>query len=191
MSHSNIHLLSWLRSRPHLSGYFWIRNFFLSGCGFLPHVSGESSTQIHNFLNTLWIQNRVDSKCGYFFYPVRVTRSSQFLCREYCILNYIQDGNLDACSLANIPRRVLVIRVDPDMYRIRVGYTCGWASLIWIRIRVDVEIFESGKIGPKHSPREKKYKKVVDSGFHEVDFGFPVMDCGFFVSGTWNPDSNR
>ena len=56
------------------------------------------------------------------FYPVRVTRSSQVLCREYCILNYIQDGNLDACSLANIPRRVLVIRVDPDMYRIRVGY---------------------------------------------------------------------
>ena len=56
---------------------------------------------------------------------------------------------------------------------------------------MDVEIFESGKIGPKHSPREKKYEKVVASGFHAVDFGFPVMDCGFFVSGTWNPDSNR
>ena len=72
-----------------------------------------------------------------------------------------------------------------------VSDTCGLASSIWIRIGVDVEIFESGKIGPKHSPREKKYEKVVDSGFHAVDFGFPVMDCGFFVSGTWNPDSNR
>ena len=42
-----------------------------------------------------------------------VTRSSPVLYREYCI----QDGNLDACSVANILRGVLGTRVNPD--------TCG------------------------------------------------------------------
>ena len=84
------------------------------------------------------------------------SRSSPVLYRQYCI----RDGNLvprfsqdrarckfcalyDASSFANIPRGVLGTRVNPD--------TCGRANSIWIRIRVNVEIFESGK------------KKVADS----------------------------
>ena len=39
----------------------------------------------------------------------------------------------DACSVVNIPRGVLGTRVNPDM--------CGRVNSIWIRIRVDVEIF--------------------------------------------------
>ena len=35
------------RRPPHVSGCFWICNFF----GFRPHVSGESGIQIRNFLN--------------------------------------------------------------------------------------------------------------------------------------------
>ena len=61
----------------------WIGNkflnpqLFLSGYSFRPHVSGESGIRVRNFcwirspewkfLNTLWIQNRVDAKSGYFF----------------------------------------------------------------------------------------------------------------------------
>ena len=67
-----------------------------------------------------------------------LTRSSPDLYREYCIL--IQDGNLDACSVANIPWILKWIRVgfgyvwqgkfhlNPD--------TCGRGNF-WTRIRVD------------------------------------------------------
>ena len=34
-------------------------------------------------------------------------------------------------------------------------------------------------------------KTVFDPGFHTVDFGFQELDNGFFVSGTWIPDSKR
>ena len=42
----------------------------------------------------------------------------------------------------------------------------------------------------------RESKTVVDSGFHALDSGhwtpaFQVQDSGFFVSGTWIPDSNR
>ena len=33
--------ISQTKSRPHASGYFWIRNFFLFAYGFRPHASGE------------------------------------------------------------------------------------------------------------------------------------------------------
>ena len=42
-----------LKPRPHVSGYFWIRIFFLCGLGFRPHVSGESGIRIRNFWNPL------------------------------------------------------------------------------------------------------------------------------------------
>ena len=124
-------------------------------------------------LLNLWLLRR--SRCRrrrlilryLFFLSGDVTRSSPILCREYCIRN----GNLvprfsqgrarckfralyDACSDANIPKRVLGTRVKPDMCRIRVdgqirfeyGYvktwqflnpernSCGFKN---IRIRVD------------------------------------------------------
>ena len=80
----------------------------------------------------------MDGKSGYVFLSGEVTRSSLILYREYCI----QDGNLDACSVANIPRGILGTRENPDTCRIHVdeqvlfqyGYVC-----------VDAENFESGK----------------------------------------------
>ena len=62
------------------------------------------------FLTTLWIRNRVDAKSGYFVLSGDLTRSSPAVYCEYCI----QDGNLDACSVANIPRGVLGTRGNPD-----------------------------------------------------------------------------
>ena len=50
----------------------------------------------------------------------------------------------DAYTVANIPRGVLGTRVNES----ESGYvsdTCGRTNSICIRIRVDVEIFESGK----------------------------------------------
>ena len=74
-----------------------------------------------------------DLKVPIFFLSGDVTRSSPILCVNECI----HDGNLvprfsqgrarckfralyDACSDANIPKRVLGTRVNPDMCRIRV-----------------------------------------------------------------------
>ena len=37
----------------------------------------------------------------------------------------------------------------------------------------------------------RKYKTVLDSGFHDVDSGFQTIIFGFLVSGTWIPDFNR
>ena len=44
----------------------------------------------------------------------------------------------------------------------------------------------------------RESKTVVDSRFHALDSGhrtpdsrFQIRDSGFFVSGTWIPDSNR
>ena len=82
------------------------------------------------FLNTLWIRNLVDAKSGYFVLSGDLTRSSPAVYCEYCI----QDGNLDACSVANIPRGVLGTRGNPDARQIRVdglirfeyGYVWTW-----------------------------------------------------------------
>ena len=57
----------------------------------------------------------MNAKSGYFLSGL-VTRSSPVLYREYSI----QDGNVDACSVANIPRGVLGTRVNPNTCRIRV-----------------------------------------------------------------------
>ena len=39
------------------------------------------------------------------------------------------------------------------------------------------------------SPHIRESKTVLDSGFHAVDSRFQQLDSGFFVSGTWIPDS--
>ena len=41
------------------------------------------------------------------------------------------------------------------------------------------------------SPHVKESKTVLDSRFHDMDSGFQVLDFGFLVSGTLNPDSNH
>ena len=101
-----------------------------------PHVSGESGIRIRNFLNPL---SRVEKfeyamnseSCGRYIRTIRtfflssdVTRWSSVLYREYCI----QEGDLDACSVANIPGGVLRTPVNPDTCRIRVDGQIRFAS---------------------------------------------------------------
>ena len=90
----------------------------------------ESALQSRNF----WIRYEsgiVRTLNSDIFLSGDVTRSSSVLYREY----------LDACSVANIPRGVLGARVNPDTCPIRVDGQIRFE----LRIRVDVEIFESGK----------------------------------------------
>ena len=42
-----------------------------------------------------------------------------------------------------------------------------------------------------HGMERRPSKTVFDSGFLTVDFGFQELDNGFFVTGTWIPDSKR
>ena len=83
-----------LRPRPHVSRYFWIRNFFFAdtpSVHMYPENPAEESanflirTPEWKFLNTLWIRNRMDAKSGHFFFFSDITRSSPVLYREYCI----------------------------------------------------------------------------------------------------------
>ena len=75
-----------LRPRPHVSGYFWIRNF-----GFRQHVSDESGIRIRNLLirSPEWEFHepgtRVDAaKSGYFFISWRnKIKHNSFPCAEY------------------------------------------------------------------------------------------------------------
>ena len=84
------------------------------------------------FLNMPWNPK----SCGRLmriFLSGDVTISSPVLYREYCV----QDGDHDAWSVANFPIGALGTRVNPD--------SGGRTNSIWIPIRVDVEIFETGK----------------------------------------------
>ena len=67
----------------------------------------------------------MDAKSGYFVLSGDLTRSSPAVYCEYCI----QDGNLDACSVANIPRGVLGTRVNPD--------TCGRGNFLIRKEKVE------------------------------------------------------
>ena len=87
------------RPRPHVSGYFWIRNFFfpdtVSVHKYPVNPTDESATFLirspgWKFLKTLWIWNRVDARSGHFFLSGDLKRLSPVVYREYCI----QDGNL-------------------------------------------------------------------------------------------------
>ena len=79
----------------------------------------------------------ISGQSGHFFLSSDVTRWSSVLYREYCI----QEGDLDPCSVANIPGGVLRTPVNPDTCRIRVDGQIRFP----FRIRADVEISESGK----------------------------------------------
>ena len=125
--------------RPEVSGYFSIRNFFFPGTASVhtyPKNPAYESTTFWirspewKFLITLWIRNRVDAKSGYFFVRRR--------------------NKIESSSLLWIPRRMLCCQYSQrsPWYESESGFvsdTCGWANLIWMRIRVDVEICESGK----------------------------------------------
>ena len=81
-----------IRPLPHISGYFWIHNFFFPDTAsvhtYLVNPVYKSATfWIHSpewkFLKTLWVRKRFDVKTGYFL-SGDVTRSSPVLYCEYC-----------------------------------------------------------------------------------------------------------
>ena len=51
--------------------------------------------------------------------------------------------------------------------------------------------FYNHKYKVRSSPMKGNPRQSLDSGFHTVDFGLQVLDCGFFVRGTWILDSDR
>ena len=46
-----------------------------------------------------------------------------------------------------------------------------------------------GVFPPASGPYVREFKTALDSGFCANDSGLKVLDSGFFVSGTWIPDS--
>ena len=148
MSHSNIHLLSWLRPRQHVSGYFWIRYFFFpdraSVHTYLVNPACESATFFQSG-GLVWTLNP-----DIFFLCSDVTRSSQVLYLEYVFKKATSTHLL-------LPIFLEESRVR-EWIRIRVGYlwtskfelntvTCGRGNFLNperkscefknIRIRVD------------------------------------------------------
>ena len=113
---------------------------FLSGYSFRPRASGDFGIRICNLLNPLFRVEMFEyatnpESCGPLirisFLFGDVTRSSPVLYLEYCI----QDGNLDACSVANIPRvpgwipiPVGYVRVHRQI-RFEYGYVWTWKFL--------------------------------------------------------------
>ena len=156
--------------RPHVSGHFLIRNFYLPDSAsvhtYQVDLVYESATfWIHSlewkFLYTVWFRNHVNVNSGYFL-SGDVTRWSP---RSFPWILYSRwqprsqvlslTRLYNACSVANIPIRVLGTRVNPD--------TCGWANSIWTWIRVYVEIFESGK----KKLRIQKYPNTCGRGLNQ------------------------
>ena len=81
-----------LRPRPHVSGYFWIRNFFLSGYGYRPHACGEFAGKSGNFwirspewkfLNPITFRIRVDGRIRIFFDTMTSQNWRQYLPRKF------------------------------------------------------------------------------------------------------------
>ena len=75
--------------------------------------------------------------------------------------------------MAQILQRDLFVR-RLSIYRARIS---RWISS-WISMWIGVRIFES--------PHARKYKTLLDSGFHAMDFRIPVLDPSLFLN--WNLD---
>ena len=133
MSHSNIHLLSWLRPRQHVSGYFLIRYFFFR--------IGLPSTHTRWILHANLQLSEFARQTGGFVWTLNPDIFFVQWCNkiEPSSLPWIciQEGNFDASSLANISRRVQSKRVNSDTCRIPVdeqirfeyGYVWTWKFL--------------------------------------------------------------
>ena len=105
------------RTPPHISRYFSIRNFFF------PDTPSVHTYPVNPAYEpaTFWMRSPGWTLDPDICLSGDVTRSSPVLYREYCI----KDGHLDAYSVANIPRGVLVL----EWIRIRVGPgLCKWAA---------------------------------------------------------------
>ena len=169
-----------LTPHPHVSGYFWIRNFFFTGTASVhtyPMNPAEESVPFWirslewKFLNTLWIRNRVEAKSGYFLIrwsnkigpnslawilysrwqprsQVLSWQSKMQISRALRRMFRCQYFHSRSQSFQRSPG---YYRVNPDTRRI---------ILIWIRIRVDVKILQSGK----KQLRIQKYQDNVWTG---------------------------
>ena len=97
---------------------------------------------------TFWIryESRIvwTPKSGYSFSWIVQSRWQPRFSQGRARWNFPRFTTHARCSVANIPIGVLGTRVNQSESR-HVSDTCGWANSIWIRIRVDVEIFQSRK----------------------------------------------
>ena len=75
------------------------------------------------FVYTTTRKSFVIFTCRYFKLSWNITSLSQSNCGNFS--RSIKNGDLDACSVANIPRGVLGTRVNPDTGRIRVDGQIG------------------------------------------------------------------
>ena len=93
---------------------------------------------------TFWIryESRIvwTPKSGYSFSWIVQSRWQPRFSQGRARWNFPRFTTHARCSVANIPIGVLGTRVNQSESR-HVSDTCGWANSIWIRIRVDVEIF--------------------------------------------------
>ena len=142
-----------LRLRPHVSGYFWIRNFFfpdtLSVHTHSVNPAYESATfwicsPEWKFLITLWILNRVDAKLNPDTFLIRWRKKIEPSSLPWILLKMATSlpGSLytrrcklravyDSCSVANIPRVNLdTCRICVDrQIRFEYQYVCTWKFL--------------------------------------------------------------
>ena len=65
------------------------------------------------------------------------------------------------------------------------GLHCGKTNYL---IKSEYNYYTKRYQRPLSLPK-RKYKTVLDFGFHAVEFGFQIMDSGFFVSGKRLRDS--
>jgi len=130
-----------IRPLPHISGYFWIHNFFFPDTAsvhpYPVNAVCESATfwirsPEWKFLKALWIRKRLDVKSGYFL-SGDVTRASPV---RYCEYSTSFPGSLKAEQDENFARFTThaLLPTFPEV-------------LEWIWIRVDGQIrFEYGYV---------------------------------------------
>ena len=158
---------------------------------FLQYVSGHwIRSPEWKFLNSLLIRNRLDAKSGYnifyirwrnkiepsslqwilysrwkplLFYPWRSQPCSSHFSDFWRAESVVFRALYDVCLalLPIFPEQSWVL----EWIRMRVGYAEERANSIWIRIRVDVEIFKSAK---KYL-RIKKYPDTYNPSMLEIE----------------------
>ena len=146
-----------LRPSPHVPWYFWIGNFFFSGYGFRPHMCGESGIRIRRPEWEMFEYAMNPESSGrlirIFFYPVTEQCRAQFFTVNTVFkmaTSFLGSLKQSKMQISRSLRRMLSCQYSQRRSGCKsesgdVRDTCGWANLIWVRIRVDLEIFESGQ----------------------------------------------
>ena len=118
---------------------------------------------------TFWIryESRIvwTPKSGYSFSWIVQSRWQPRFSQGRARWNFPRFTTHARCSVANISIEVLGTRVNQSESR-HVSDPCGWANSIWIRIRVDVEIF----LIQKEKVADSKISGYVLTGPHYFSF---------------------